>query len=113
MLDDLLQEALDAKRPRKNLLYALLALAFSIVASLVVFFSMDSFIPGSGRSFVWMTVGCYFAATAVSGIFAFLACRNSLKSLKTNKDIRNYLALVLGSLLLLGIARQILLHLGM
>jgi hypothetical protein len=30
-----------------------------------------------------------------------------LKSLRTNKNKRNYIALILGGLLLLGIARQI------
>jgi ABC-type bacteriocin/lantibiotic exporter with double-glycine peptidase domain len=111
MLDDRLQEALDAKRPKKNLIYALAALGFSILASLIAFFAMDSFIPRSGRSLLWVTVCVYFAVTAVSGIFAFLACRNAVKSLKTNSDVRNYIALVLGGLLLLGIARQIWLHL--
>ena len=111
MLDDRLKEALDVKRPRKNLIYALLALGFSILSSLIAFFAMDTFIPGSGRSFVWLTVGFYFAVTVVSGIFAFLACRNAVKSLKTNSDPRNYIALILGGLLLLGIARQIWVHL--
>lgn len=111
MFDDLLQEALDAKRPRKNLIYALLALGFSIVASLIAFFAMDSFVPGDGRAVIWLAVGLYFAVTTMSGVFAFFAVRNAIKSLKTNNDAWNYIALVLGGLLLLGILRQIWMHL--
>ena len=113
MLNDFLQEVLDAKRPWKNLKYALLALGYSILASLTIFLALDSFSTSASHGFMWLIMFIYFGLTILSAIYAFLACRNALKSLKTNKDPKNYIALVIGGLLLLGIGRQILVRLGM
>jgi hypothetical protein len=113
MLDNFLREILDAKRPWKNLKYALLALGYAILASVTIFLALDSFSTGTGHGFIRLIMLIYFGLTIVSAIYAFLACRNALKSLKTNKDSKNYIALVIGGLLLLGIGRQILLRLGM
>jgi hypothetical protein len=112
MLDEFLQETLNAKLPSKNLAYALLGLGFSVLASVASYIALDAFRPHAGHNFLWTVIFFYFALTAVSGVYAFLACRNALKSLKSNKNIKNYIALITGGLLLLGIGRQILLHLG-
>jgi hypothetical protein len=111
MLDDFLQESLDAKQPSKNLKYALLGLGYSVLASVASYIAMDILMPRGGHDLLWVIVFFYYVLTTVSGVYAFLAFRNALKSLKTNKDSRNYIALVIGGLLLLGIGRQILLHL--
>jgi len=112
MLDDFLQEVLDAKRPWKNLKYALLALGYAVLANVTIFLALDSFSTSSGHGFMWLIMLIYFGLTIVSATYAFLACRNALKSLRTNKDPKNYIALVIGGLLLLGIGRQILVRLG-
>jgi hypothetical protein len=113
MLDDILQEVFDAKWPLKNLKYALLGLGFSVLASVTSFLAMDSFKPRTGQGLFWIIIVFYYVLTIISGICAFLACRNALKSLKTNRDIKNYIALLIGGLLLLGICRQILTHVWM
>ena len=107
MLDQDLKEITDEKLPAKNLKYALFALGYAILGSVISYLAINSFRPGAGKYSTWVMVGLYYALTAVSGIYAFLACRNSLKSLKTNKNTKNYIALVIGGVLLLGIARLI------
>lgn len=108
MLEKELKEIIDEKLPAKNLKYALLALGYAILASLASYLTINSFGPRSGLFLFRMMIGLYYLLTVVSGVYAFLACRNSLKSLRTNKNTRNYIALVIGGLLLLGIIRQIL-----
>jgi hypothetical protein len=112
MLDDFLQETLNAKLPSKNLAYAFLGLGFSVLASVASYVALYTFKPRTGHNFLWAVIFFYFMLTAVSGVYAFLACKNALKSLKTNKNWKNYIALVIGGLLLIGISRQILLHFG-
>jgi hypothetical protein len=111
MLEKELKEITDEKLPRKNLKYALLAIGYAILASLAFYLAIDGFGPRSGRFLIRVMIGLYYILTIVSGVYAFLACRNSLKSLRTNKNNRNYIALTIGGLLLLGIGRQILSHL--
>jgi H+/Cl- antiporter ClcA len=110
MLDDFLQETWNAKLPSKNLTYALLGLGFSVLASVASYLALDTFKPRAGHSFLWAVILFYFVLTAVSGVYAFMACKNALKSLRSNKNIKNYIALIIGCLLLLGIGRQMLSH---
>ena len=111
MLEKELEDITDEKLPAKNLKNALLALGYAILASVAFYLAIDSFGPGSGKFLTRVMIGLYYILTIVSGIYAFLACKNSLKSLRTNKDTRNYIAIVIGGLLLLGITRQIVSHL--
>jgi hypothetical protein len=46
--------------------------------------------------------------TIVSVSYAFFACWNSVVSLRTNKDRRNYVALVTGGIVLIAIGQQLL-----
>jgi hypothetical protein len=108
MLEQEVKEITDEKLPAKNLKYALLAVGYAILASLAFYLALDSFGPRTGRFLIWVMLGLYYLLTIVSGVYAFLACRDSLKSLKTDKNVRNYIALVIGGLLLLGICREIL-----
>jgi len=103
-----LRDLLNDQSPRRNLLNSLYALGFSVLASFIGFFAMDAFVPGGGGRFmIWLWSVLYFAMIIVSGVFAFVAVKNSLMSLKTNKDNRNYIALVIGGILLLGVCRMI------
>ena len=110
MLEEELKVISDEKLPARNLKYALLGLGYSILASVSSYLAMDSFKPASDRFLFWGIIGVYYVLTIVSGVYAFLACKNSLRSLQTNKNARNYIALIIGGLLLLGIVRQILRH---
>jgi hypothetical protein len=71
---------------------------------------IDGFGPGASLFMIKGLIGMYFILTIASGVYAFLACRNSLKSLQTNKNSRNYIALLISGLLLIGIASQIFSH---
>jgi len=110
MLDEELTKISEEKLPAKNLKYALLGLGYSILASISSYLAIDSFKPRSGQTLFWIIIGLYYLLTAVSGVYAVLACKNSLKSLQNNKNARNYIALTIGGLLILGIIRQILRH---
>jgi threonine/homoserine/homoserine lactone efflux protein len=110
MLEDDLKEIVDERIPALNLRQALFALGYAILAGGAEYLSVQSFRPDHS---VWLSrilVGLYFLLTIVSGAFAFLACRNALNSLRTDKNRRNYIALVIGGLLLLDILRLILVH---
>ena len=109
MLEEEWKEITEQARPAKNLKLALLALGYAILASLAQFLALDAFVPNNSMV-IRIMVGLYFILTIISGVYAFLACRNSLKSLRTNKNTRNYIALLLGGLLLLGIVRLIFYH---
>ena len=108
MLDDELKMIEDQKMPGKNLKQALLALGYAILSSIAFYIAVDSISPRSGLTMVRVMLLLYYGLMIVSGVYAFLACKNSLKSLQTNKNPRNYIALVLGGLLLLGILKTIL-----
>jgi hypothetical protein len=110
MLEEEWKEITEQALPAKNLKLALLALGYSILASLAQYLAIDEFGRRSNLLLIWVMVGVYLTLIIVSGAYAFLACKGSLKSLKTNKNTRNYIALFLGALLLLGIARQIFIH---
>ena len=112
MLEGVLKEIFEERLPAKNLKYALLGLGLSVLASVASYFAVDSLRPNSGQLLFWVIIVLYYVLTIISGFYAFLACRNSLKSLKMNKDIRNYIALVIGGLLVLGICRQIIRHIS-
>ncbi|HSZ35365.1 MAG TPA: hypothetical protein VK772_18770 [Puia sp.] len=109
MLEEEWKDITEQAMPAKNLKLALLAVGYAILASLAQFLALDAFVPNHSMV-IRIMVGLYFILTIVSGLYAFLACRNSLKSLRTNKNTRNYIALLLGGFLLLGIARQIFYH---
>ncbi|HVY75193.1 MAG TPA: hypothetical protein VG890_10205 [Puia sp.] len=108
MLEEELKEAADHQQSVKNLKYALLALGYAILSGLASYIAIDSFSPGAGLFWIRVMIGIYYLLTIVSVIYAFLACRDSVKSLRTNKNYRNYIALAIGVLLLLGVCRQIL-----
>ena len=110
MLEEEIKEITEQAMPAKNLKLALLALGYAILAGLAQFLALDAFVPNNSMV-IRIMVGLYFILTIISGVYAFLACRNSLKSLRTNKNTRNYIALLLGGLLLLGIVRVIFYHL--
>jgi hypothetical protein len=110
MLEEEWKEIVEQGLPAKNLKLALLALGYAILASLAQYLVIDAFVPNNSL-LIRIMVGLYFILTIISGIYAFLACKNSLKSLRTNKNTRNYIALLLGGLLLLGIVRQVFYHL--
>jgi hypothetical protein len=109
MLEEEWKEITEQALPAKNLKLALLAVGYAILASLAQYLAIDGFGPNN-LLLVRIMVGVYFILTIISGIYAFLACKNSLKSLRTNKNTRNYIALLLGGLLLLGIVRLIFYH---
>jgi hypothetical protein len=102
-----LKEIINDQSPKRNLINSLYALGFAALASLASFMALDSFVPGGGSFMIRLWVVLYFALTIVSGVLAFVACRNSLKNMKTNKDNRNYIAFVIGGFLFLGICRLI------
>jgi len=110
MLEKEFKDITEDSMPAKNLKFSLLALGYSVLASISFYLSMDSLMPSSGKILFWSMISIYYALTFISGVYAFLACRNSLKSLKTNNNSRNYIALVIGGLLLLGICRQVLMR---
>ena len=110
MLEEEWKEIIEQALPAKNLKLALLAFGYSILASLTQYLAIDGFGSHSNLLMIRVMVGVYLILTIVSGIYAFLACKNSFKSLKTNKNTRNYIALLLGALLLIGIARQVFIH---
>ena len=109
MLDDFQKEIKDRRLPARNLRFALIALGISIVKSLIGWFAMNIFISRSmyAHGMVMADIVLFYILTGVSGVFAFLACRGSLRSLKTDKNVRNYIALVIGGLLLIGICKLI------
>ena len=110
MIEEEWKKITDEALPAKNLKHALLALGYAVLAGLAQYIAMDGFGPGASLFMIKGLIGMYFILTIVSGVYAFLACRNSLKSVQTNKNPRNYIALLIGGLLLIGIARQILGH---
>ena len=107
MLEEEWKEITDQALPAKNLKYALLAIGYAILSALAQYMAIDGFGPGASLLLIRLMIGLYFVLTIVSGVYAFLACRGALKSLKTNKNPRNYIALLIGGLLLIGIARLI------
>lgn len=109
MLDDFQKEIKDPRGPARNLRFALIALGLSVVPSLMAFFAMDTIARRdvNAHAIAMGEIVLNYILTIASGVFAFLACRNSLKSLKTDKNVRNYIALVIGGLLLFGICRLI------
>ena len=108
MLEEEFQVIADHQQSVKNLKYALLALGYAVLSGLASYIALDSFGPGSGLFWVRVMMGIYYLLMIVSVTYAFLACKYSLKSLRTYKNSRNYIALAIGALLLLGVCRQIL-----
>ena len=108
MLEEEFKEIADHQQSVKNLKYALLALGYAVLSSLASYIALDSFGPGSGLFWVRIMIGIYYLLMLVSATYAFLACKNAMKSLRTYKNSRNYIALAIGALLLLGVCRQIL-----
>jgi hypothetical protein len=109
MLEQEWKEITEQALPAKNLKLALVALGFAILSALPQYLAINIFGPNN-LLLVRIMVGLYFILTIISGIYAFLACKNSIKSLRTNKNTRNYIALFLGGILLLGIIRLIFYH---
>jgi hypothetical protein len=107
MLEEQWKEIIEQNLTAKNLKYAILALGYLILAGLAQYIAMDGFGPGANLILIRCLIAMFFILTIVSGVYAFLACKNSLKSLRTNKNTRNYIALFLGGILLLLIAAQI------
>ena len=97
--------------PAKNLKYAILALGYLILAGLAQYIAVDGFGPGASLILIRGLIGAYFILTIVSDVYAFLACRNSIISLRTNTNTKNYIALLLGGLLLLLTAVEIISYL--
>jgi hypothetical protein len=110
MLEEEWKKITEETLPGKNLKWALLALGYSILASVAQYIAIDGFGPGANGLMIKGLIAVYFILTIVSGVYAFMACRNSLKSLQTNKSPKNYIALLLGGLLLIGIVTQIIGH---
>lgn len=108
MIEEELNKISDEKLPAKNLKYALLALGYLVLAGVGFYLAIDSLGTRTGRGFISVMVWLCYLATIVAGIYAFLACRNSLRSLKTNKSGRNYIALAIGGLVLILICYDIL-----
>ncbi len=111
MLEQDVKEITDQRLPAKNLKQALFAVGYAILSSLASFLAINSFGPNSPLLLIRVMIGLYYLLMVISGLYAFGACKGSLQSLQTNKNPRNYAALVIGGILLLGICRQVITHL--
>ena len=107
MLEEEIKKIAGQRRPAKNLKNALLALGYVILAGIVFYVTMDSFGPGGHAGLTQVLMGLHIVLTVVAASYAFFACWNSVVNLRTNKDGRNYAALVIGGIVLIAIGQQL------
>lgn len=108
MLEEEIKKIAGQRRPAKNLKNALLALGYMILAGIALYLVMDSFGPGDHVWLIRVLMGAHIVLTIVAASYAFFACWKSVVSLRTNKDTRNYIALVIGGIVLIAIVKQLL-----
>ncbi|MBN9381915.1 MAG: hypothetical protein J0H74_14190 [Chitinophagaceae bacterium] len=101
MLEKDWQEIIDQSAPRENLKKALQALGLMVAYFLFSYIYVDLFFSKKVyRPILWvlftLEILCCIGAVAL----AFIAFRGTIKSLRTQKKARNYLALILSVLIL-------------
>jgi len=86
--------------PAKNLKDAVIALAILIASGMVGYIAQDMFQPGRSETFMYMLIGLAFFLVVFSVILAVISIGKVQRDLKTDKDNKNYAALVINLLVL-------------
>jgi len=89
--------------PARNLKDAVIALAILIASGMVGFMAQDMFQPGqSTETFMYLLIGLSFFLLVFSVILAVISLVKVQRDLRTDKDNKNYAALII-NLLVLGL----------
>ena|ERR1700759_359401 len=103
MLDQEWKEIASKATAKKNLTRALQAIGLLIAYYLFNFLRLDLYLPHKKPAALWylaaISLACCLGAFAI-GIPTFI---RSIKSLRTNRDTRNYLAVILTALIVLNL----------
>ena len=86
--------------PAKNLKDAVIALAILIASGMAGYIAQDMFQPGRNETFMYMLIGLAFFLVVFSVILAVISIGKVQRDLKTDKDNKNYAALVINFLVL-------------
>jgi hypothetical protein len=101
MLEEELQDVADKALPKKNLRISLMSLCILLLSGFAYFQALDSFSPRRGTFIPLLWALFHYLFEAIAFAFAVLSLRGSLRSLRTTKDARNYIALAFSILIAL------------
>jgi hypothetical protein len=101
MLDADWNEIMERSVPKRNLIRSLQAIGLMVAYLGFSFIYKDLYGTDSKGAWHWVLAAIMFSCGIGSAVMAILAFRSTVKSLRTNKKFRNYLALILSSLIIM------------
>jgi hypothetical protein len=107
MLDQERNKIVDSQQSRANLKQSLFSVGLIILADISFFMALDSFGPGQDKMAPTILIFIFYGLMTGAAILAILTIKNCATVAKTSKENKNYIALGICIVVLLGIAAEI------
>jgi hypothetical protein len=107
ILDKDVEEIPVKRSSGKNLINSLLALGLIMIAQIIYYIIITSVGIASNFILIWLLAVLFYVLPVIAGILAVLTLKRCLQVNKTQRDTKNYVAMGISSVVLLGIANEI------